>query len=300
MSARTKVVCFGIAVADRVYGVDRLPGGEGKVTATSYRETGGGIAATAAVAIAALGGHALFAGALGNDTAGGFLQAEMMRLGVDCTGLLVQSGRRTPTACVMVDPAGERCAIVDRGTVSPALPAPAMLENAGAVLADHRFPREAAALLSSLPGDVPGVLDGEDGEAPALQAMTSAATYPVFSRRGLQVLTGLEDPAAGLRAVSATRAMAVGVTLGAAGSLWRIGGALHTVPATAVPVRDTTGCGDVFHGALALALAEGAPILKAAAFASDAAASKARKGRGWDGMSSRAEIGLVVKLPSSG
>lgn len=287
MNRRARVVCFGIAVADRVYDVERLPAGEGKVTATGYRETGGGIAATAAVAVAALGGHAVFAGTLGDDTAGRFLRAEMSRLGVDCAGVSLQPHARTPTACVTVDPAGERCAIVDRGTVWPGVPDASILAGAGAVLADHRFPREAAAVLAGLPDGVPGVLDGEGGERAALQAMASAARYPVFSRHGLRALTGLDHPAAALMAVVAERAAAVGVTLGAAGSLWRIDGALRPVSAPVVTVRDTTGCGDVFHGAFALALAEGAGVLDAAAFASAAAAIKARDGRGWDGMATR-------------
>lgn len=300
MSQGAKIVCFGIGVADRVYEVERLPAGEGKVTATGYRETGGGIAATAAVAIAALGGHAVFAGALGMDAAGHFLRTEMTRLGVDCTPAAFDAGRRTPTACVMVDAMGERCAVVDRGTVWPAAPTASVLADARAVLADHRYPREAASLLAGLPDTVPGVLDAEGGEKAALQAMVSAARYPVFSRNGLETLTGLTDPAAALMVVAAERAAAIGVTLGAAGSLWRIGGSLHVRHAHDVPVADTTGCGDVFHGSFALALAEGAAVLAAADFASAAAAIKARNGKGWLGMGSRSCVAQLheTQLPS--
>lgn len=290
MSARAGVVCFGIAVADRVYEVDQLPGGEGKFTATGYRETGGGIAATAAVAIAALGGRATFAGALGDDPAGRFVLAEMSRLGVDCTATSIQPARRTPSACVIVDGAGERCAVVDRGTVWPPLPDRPVLDGARAVLADHRFPQESAALLAGLPDDVAGVLDAEGGTRSALQSMVSAASYPVFSRPGLLALTGIDDPERALLSVVAERAVAVGVTLGAAGSLWRLGPSLHAIAAHRVAVRDTTGCGDVFHGALALALSEGAAILEAAEFASAAAAVKAAQGQGWNGLASRARV----------
>lgn len=299
MSRGAKIVCFGIAVADRVYEVQHLPAGEGKVTATGYRETGGGIAATAAVAIAALGGHAVFAGALGNDPAGHFLRAEMTRIGVDFSWAAIDADRRTPTACVMVDATGERCAVVDRGTVWPAVPAASVLADARAVLADHRYPREAASLLAGLPDTVPGVLDAEGGERAALQAMVSAARYPVFSRNGLEILTGLTDPAAALMAVTAERAIAIGVTLGAAGSLWRIDGVLHARPAPHVPVADTTGCGDVFHGAFSLALAEGATVLPAAVFASAAAAIKAREGRGWLGMGARSSVMALIEAQDS-
>ena len=55
-------------------------------------------------------------------------------------------------------------------------------------------------------------------------------------------------------------------------------------------MRDTTGCGDVFHGAFALAIAEVQAPLDAARFASVAAALKAQKGRGWLGMPNRAAV----------
>jgi sulfofructose kinase len=282
-----RVLCFGIVVADRVFELDALPAGEGKYTARAYRETGGGIAGTAAVAIAALGGHALFAGALGDDAAGGFLRAEMAALGVDLAGLQVLAGARTPSAAVLVDAAGERCLVVDRGSVTPSAPASALCAGAGAILIDHRHPEPAAALLATLPAGVPSVFDGEGGDAGALRRLAGLASHPVFSRNGLRLATGEADAAAGLRAVVAPRAAAIGVTLGAEGSLWRIGTALHHVPAVAVAVRDTTGCGDVFHGALALALAEGVAVLPAARFASAAAAAKAARGDGWRGMPDR-------------
>ena len=295
------VLCFGIVVADRIYEVERLPHGEGKHTAHTYRESGGGIAGTAAVAVAALGARALFCGAVGDDHAGQFLQAELAGLGVDLAGMQVAPGARTPSASVMVDAHGERCLVVDRGTVSPGPPGPALLAQAGAVLVDHRFPGAAAQLLRTLqtlqmsPPHLPSVLDAEGGDARDLRRLAALATHPVFSRNGLHVATGMDDAEAGLRAVDAPRAAAVGVTLGARGSLWRIAGRLHHVAAPQVHVRDTTGCGDVFHGAFALALAEGMPPLRAARLASSAAALKARDGRGWRGMPGRAAADALVQ-----
>ncbi len=285
-----RVLCFGIVVADRVYELDALPPGEGKYTARAYRETGGGIAGTAAVAIAALGGHALFAGAVGDDAAGLFLHGEMAALGVDLAGLQVMRGARTPSAAVLVDAAGERCLIVDRGSVVPAMPGASCLVGLGAVLVDHRHPAAAAALLAALPADVPSVFDGEGGDPDDLRRLAACARYPIFSSNGLRLVSGAGTPEDGLRRVVAPRAVAVGVTLGAEGSLWLIDGAIHHVPTPRVAVQDTTGCGDVFHGAYALAVAEGAAPLEAARFASAAAAAKAQRGDGWYGMPDRAAL----------
>lgn len=291
---RPAVVCFGIVVVDRVYEVGTLPQGEGKHTARAYHESGGGIAGTAAVAVAALGAHAMFCGAIGTDAAGQFLQAEMASLGVDLRGLQVVIGGRTPSASVIVDARGDRCLVVDRGTVSAVPPDLGLLARAGAVLVDHRYPAVAAALLQATPPGIPRVLDAEGGDAADLRRLAGLADYPIFSQNGLRIATGEADPEQGLRSVEAPNAVAAGVTLGEFGSLWRVGNALRHVPAPRVVARDTTGCGDVFHGAFALAVAERSPPLDAARLASAVAALKAQRGNGWHGMPGREEVEALL------
>ncbi|MBL8670378.1 MAG: sugar kinase, partial [Alphaproteobacteria bacterium] len=62
-----RVICLGTIVLDRVFAVDSIPAVPTKVTARAVVERGGGIAATAAVAIAALGGDAAYWGRIGDD-----------------------------------------------------------------------------------------------------------------------------------------------------------------------------------------------------------------------------------------
>jgi len=80
------------------------------------------------------------------------------------------------------------------------------------------------------------------------------------------------------------------VTLGEAGSLWRVGRREFRVSGLRVAVLDTNGAGDVFHGAYALGLAEGMGVLEAARFANAAAALKCARGNGWSGMPDRATV----------
>jgi sugar/nucleoside kinase (ribokinase family) len=86
------------------------------------------------------------------------------------------------------------------------------------------------------------------------------------------------------------RARACAVTAGAEGSSWIADGAASHVPAPAVVAVDTLAAGDVFHGAYALALAEGRAIRDAARFASCAAAIKCSRPGGRDGAPTRAEV----------
>ena len=85
----TKVACAGVAVLDRVYLFDALPLAPGKHIATGYRENGGGMAANAAVAIAALGAAAAWCGRLGDDATGKTLMAMLRRCGVSTEGATI-------------------------------------------------------------------------------------------------------------------------------------------------------------------------------------------------------------------
>jgi sulfofructose kinase len=138
------------------------------------------------------------------------------------------------------------------------------------------------------------VLDADGGAADDNQALIDRADHVVFSSEGLRDHAGEGSAAEQLRHCAGAGGKIVAVTRGSAGSLWLIDGEIVAVPAFKVAVADTTGCGDTFHGAYALALSEGRPPLAAARFASAAAAVKAQRGRGWDGMGDRAAIETML------
>lgn len=296
MTAR--VVCAGIVVLDRVYEFETLPLRPGKHIARGYRENGGGMAATSAVAVAALGGQAAWFGRVGDDATGATLLGMLQRRGVDASGALVVPGGKTPSAGIMLDAEGERVLAVYPGANLPEdAPIPdAALDGAGAVLADLRWVGGAERLFAlAAARGLPRVLDAELGPPWILQRLAPLADHVVFSERGLVDFCGLEDPAAGLAAAAARLGGTLAVTLGARGSLWWREGRAVPLPAPRVQARDTTGCGDVFHGAYALALAEGAAVEQAARFATAAAALKAALGNGWEGMPHRAAVEALLR-----
>jgi sulfofructose kinase len=287
------IVCVGNGVLDQVYEVDALPQAGVKTTARTFRESGGGPAATAAVAIARLGGRAAWWGRVGEDAAGRFLREELTRYGVDPSGLRTVAGARTVRATVIVDPAGERSILVDRAGMpsDPGLLPDDDLAGVAVLLADTRWP-EGSAEAFRRAGDagVVRVLDADGCDATVLARLAEAAEHVVFSDEGLTDLVGPGEAEERLARAAERLGGVVAVTLGAAGSLWSLDGDTVAVPAHRVAVRDTTGCGDVFHGAYTLGLAEGLSPLAAARFASAAAALKAANGRGWDGMPDRTAL----------
>ena len=103
-------------------------------------------------------------------------------------------------------------------------------------------------------------------------------------------LTGEQDPEAAARALAARTGAAVLVTLGARGVLVLDGDRAERVPAPRVTPVDTTGAGDTFNGALAVALAEGRDLRDAVAFAVAAAALSTRAEGAREGMPRRGEV----------
>ncbi|WP_237214377.1 PfkB family carbohydrate kinase [Falsiroseomonas oryziterrae] len=292
-----RIVCCGIAVLDQAWDLPALPLVPGKYVAGGLRVVGGGMAATAAVAVAKLGGRSAWCGRLGADAAGFTLREGLRRHDVDLSGVTIARDGRSPTSALLVDPEGERILAVFPGEGLPDdAPVPASLvDDAAAVLADPRWVGGAERLFAlAAARGLPRVLDADIAPRESLQRLAALADHVVFSQRGLVAFSGEADAARGLAMAASLLSGTLGVTLGAEGSLWWRDGTVVPVGTPRVAARDTTGCGDVFHGAYALAIAEGAPVLRAARFAAAAAALKAANGNGWDGMPDRAAVEAML------
>jgi sulfofructose kinase len=284
----TRIICLGTAVIDRVFAVDAIPSTPIKVQASDYRERCGGVAATAAVAVAALGHEAVYWGRLGDDAIAARLIEVLKQNKVDASAVRRIPGGKSPTAAVIVDRNGERLLAAFRGGGlgdDPSWLPLHELDRADALLVDTRWlDGTVAALDAARARGVPTVLDADLGEPSILAALCAKAEHTIFAAIGLKRLTGHDDPEAGLRAAQKETGGIVGVTMGARGAYWLEAGMLRHQPPFKIVARDTTGAGDTFHGAYALAIAQKKPIAEAMRFAAAAAAIKAQRGEGWDGM----------------
>lgn len=294
------VICLGAAVVDHVLEVDELPCRPVKMAASRRTTRCGGPAATAAVLCARLGAPAELWSRIGRDPDGEFIGERLAQHGVGLAALRRVEDATTIVAFVVVDRRGERMIVAHGGRSLPSATAHLPLgevARAGAVLADISWLAGAQALLEAArAAGVPSVLDAEEGNEEALLRLPPLAGLPVFSEGAFARLSGDAPPdAASLAALAARLGSDVGVTLGAEGSLWWLDGMLTHVPALRVEARDTTGAGDVFHGALALALAERRPRMEAIRFATAAAGLKCALGDGWEGMPARTEIEQAMR-----
>ncbi len=287
-----KVVCVGIAVLDLVFEVAALPSAGSKYAAQGHREVAGGIAANAALAIARLGGEAQLVSRVGRDVLGEGLRKALIAGGVDCRHVEAPARGATSTSAVCVDPEGERMLINHK---DPLLfegePEAAAFSEFDAAICDLRWPAATRQALSrAAEAAVPGVLDYDLAPEPA-EDLVALASHVIFSEAGLLSLQGGQDREAAL-AVQAQRhpGVAFAVTAGAEPVAWIADGAQGRVPAVPVQAVDTLGAGDVFHGAAALALAEGKGFPEALAFAAAAAAVKVSRPSGPEAFPTRDEV----------
>ncbi len=294
-----RVLCVGHAVQDFVFGVPALPSEANKYRAESLVSVGGGPAATAAVAIVGLGGLSTLACRLGTDPVAATIRAELETYGVDCRYLRLFPGCVSSLSAVMVDRAGERMIV---NFVDPHMPAsPDWLAEIDfgaydAVLADVRWPEGSAfALQQARQRGMPAVLDA-DVPLKRGDSLLAHATHIAFSETGLRDYSGIDDPETALVQVQRVTGVWCCVTLGALGVCFTGAASIEREPAYRVEVRDTLGAGDVWHGAFALALAEGRNETQAIRAASAAAAIKVQRLGGRAGVPSRQERDHLLGL----
>jgi len=295
-----RVLCVGIAVLDNIFAIDEFPDHPTKVFARSFAQVGGGPAANAAVTVARLGGRATLFARVGDDAVGHSSLEDLRSHGVDVQAVRNVPGHRTGVSAIMVDKAGERMIVTFS---DPQLDRDASwlpLENVAghdAVLADVRWPAAAERVLSTARQlGIQSVLDADLSNDDSVERLMPLASHVVFSRPALLKLTGIEDPDAALRLAAGRTSGSVSVTLGGDGFRWLEAGQIHSMPAFDVDVVDTLGAGDVFHGAFALAVAQGFDIGGAGRFASAAAALKCTVWGGRSGIPTRDTLDRFMAL----
>lgn len=288
----TSVFCLGISTLDYVYSVETMPTRGEKYRSKGLAVVGGGCAGNASVAIARLGGRCWLATRLADDLTGDQIVADLASEGVETGFARRVPGLRSPVSAILVDAQGERMVISYSDPQMPEdtdwLPT-SLPDGARAVLTDTRWGEGAlAALRLARQAGVPGVLDGD--RKPPHPDLVGTASHVAFSAQALRELSGEDDPRAGLARVAREGPTWLAVTLGQEGVLFVENGDVAHAPAFVVETVDTLGAGDVWHGAFALALAEGQGERAAIRFASAAAAIKCTRFGGRAGAPRRGEI----------
>jgi sulfofructose kinase len=294
----TRILCLGMSALDAIYQVAAIPTTPTKILATGFIESGGGMAASASVAIARLGGDVHYWGRLGDDALGDRILADLAREGVDVSAVRRLPGCVSPSTAILVADDGERLICIYNDPLldhDPDWLPLARVQDYAAVLTDVRWPAGAAPVLDAArkAGRI-AVFDGDVGPAESLVDLAQRATHVAFSEPGLERASGAKTPGEGLRRMAALTPAVVGVTLGPDGFLWRDGPGERRVPAPRISAVDTLGAGDVWHGAFTLRLCETGDVAAAARFANAAAAIKCTRFGGRGGAPRRDEVNALL------
>jgi sulfofructose kinase len=278
------VICVGHAALDHVYRIEAFPPTPTKVRSLEHIDSGGGMAANAAAAIARLGGAVELWSRVGGDAAGRHILEFLEADGVDTTHVKVYEDARSSTSAVIVDAKGDRLIIGERDHAMSMdeswLPLD-RIAGAAAVLSDLRWLEGTrAAFTAARRHGVPTLLDADlGGGGVHLEEFLRLTDFAIFSGPALDTYAPDGDDAERLARVLALGASHAGVTRGAQGYFW-VGkdGSSGRQPAFDIDdVVDTTGAGDAFHGAFAWGLAQGRSKADCARIAAAASALKCRK-----------------------
>ncbi|GAA4538585.1 PfkB family carbohydrate kinase [Amycolatopsis samaneae] len=265
-----RVLLAGLCTVDVVQRVAEIPAPGEKTQSLAVAVAAGGPATNAAVTVAALGGEATLLTVLGGHSLAALARADLDAHGVRVVDLA--PGRAEPPAVSAVtvrEHDGERT-VVSRNAADPSagfsLPILDFRPTPDAVLVDGHHPELALAVARWARGHgVPVVLDAGSWK-PVLDELLPLVDIAACSAHFRAPEPGLHE-----RGVAT-----VITTAGPEPVRWSAGGASGEVPVPAVEARDTLGAGDVWHGALAYAVARGGDVASRIGFANEVAAERVR------------------------
>ena len=266
-----EVLVIGRACVDYISVVDRFPKVNTKVPLKMRLVEGGGQGATSSCCIARLGGEVTYVGRIGDDDEGRICLNRLRQCGVDTAMVEILQGCLTPVAYVFVTrTTGERTIIYERSLIPPVNLPPrlkGLLACSRVLLLDPQV-TALAGELRTIRG-LPVVVYDCERWREGMEDMMALADYFIPSS---EFLNDAADRIAGaliadkIRSLQDMVAGTLVVTDGDNGAYYIGEGRLYQVLPPRVEIRDTTGAGDNFHAAFALAISRGMALPEAVRF----------------------------------
>jgi ribokinase len=281
--AKPKILVVGSSNTDMIIKLDRIPQPGETILGGEFATAAGGKGANQAVAAARAGGDVTFVARVGQDMFGEKAVAGLVQDGIHVQYVTRDPAAPSGVALIFVAKDGENSIAVASGAngrLSPAdvMKAKGSIAGARAVVMQLETPLDTVQAAAELAAraEVPVILNPAPARAlpDKLLKLVSILTP---NETEAEFLTGIAVTDDATAAEAATKLRARGVeavilTLGARGAFAATASTQELVPGFPVKAVDTTGAGDVFNGALSVALGEGRSLLEAVRFGNAAAA----------------------------
>ncbi|MBN1350887.1 sugar kinase [candidate division KSB1 bacterium] len=271
-------VGFGLCASDYLCLLPEYPALDQKTELIAFAKNGGGPVPTAMVTLARLGARSAFIGKVGDDAEGRYIIDELQKEGVDTGGVRIDPESATPQAFIWIDnPSGKKTIALNRTGIS-AFKATELNERlicSGRIL--HLDGREVEpSLLAAECARKAGrtVVMDVGSLRPRIESLLSMVDYPVVSENFVLQYFGRIDHAQAAEKLLQFGCSAAVVTCGNRGCFGATKSGIIFQPAFDVNVVDTTGAGDVFHGAFIYGLLQKWELASTLRFASAVAALK--------------------------
>src|SRR5215475_2929896 len=268
---------IGLNATDTLILVSHFPAYAGKEPIAEEILSPGGQVASALVTVAKLGKRVKYIGTVGDDERGRIQLDSLRETGINLDDVEVRVNCANQTAYIVIDQStGERTVFWSRPEglrLRPESITPEKIAGTRMLHIDgHDTPavEKAARIARSM--DIPVTVDvdtiyaGFDGVLSSIDYLIASSEFPVQ-------WTSERDPFRALERIQNEYKMRVAaMTLGAHGALARVDGKFVYSAAFVVNCVDTTGAGDVFHGAFCYSVLQGMPMRDALDFSNAMAA----------------------------
>ena len=267
------ILVVGSSNTDMVVKTNHLPRPGETVLGGTFFMNPGGKGANQAVAVARLGGQVSFICKTGSDIFGHQSQQLFEEEGIDTSYIFSDPKNPSGVALITVDAHAENCIVVASGANANLLPSDLAkseeaIEKADLILMQLEIPMDTVEFVAKM---------ASKKNKRVILNPAPAQTLSATLLRHLYMITPNETEAevSAKKAAQVIREMGVQnviVTLGSKGALIYCDSMVDMVPAIKVEAVDTTAAGDIFNGALTVALAEGRDLREAVRFACKASA----------------------------
>ena len=280
---RKKILVVGSSNTDMVIKTDHLPRAGETVLGGAFFMNPGGKGANQAVAIARLGGQIAFICKTGSDVFGHQSYQLFEEEGIDISFVFSDTERPSGVALITVDENGENCIVVASGANAYLTPndiatAEGAIDDADFVLMQLEIPIETVEFVAKRTVGKNKKVILNPAPARTLSKELLQNLYVITpNETEAELISGMKitDEASAHKAAERIAELGVDnvvITLGSKGAFVYGEGVSEMVQAFKVKAQDTTAAGDIFNGALAVALAENRSMLDAVRFACKAAA----------------------------